>query len=130
MWGYCFGDPDYGGRIPTGLMHPRRLRAGVHHGVIDGGNQAGIPYSRGFELFDDRYLGKPLVYCGTVSAMPVEVAGVPTHEKPVSVGDKIVMVGGRIGKDGIHGATFSSAELDEERPGAGGADPAIRSPRR
>jgi phosphoribosylformylglycinamidine synthase II len=116
VWGYCFADPDYAGRIPTGLMHPRRLRDGVHHGVIDGGNQSGIPYARGFELFDERYLGKPLVYCGTVSAMPVVSAGVPTHEKPVEVGDRIVMVGGRIGKDGIHGATFSSAELDENAP--------------
>jgi phosphoribosylformylglycinamidine synthase len=97
-------------------MHPRRLRDGVHHGVIDGGNQSGIPYSRGFELFDERYLGKPLVYCGTVSVMPVEAAGVPTHEKRVEVGHAIVMVGGRIGKDGIHGATFSSAELDEHAP--------------
>ena len=116
VWGYCFAPPDFAGRVPKGLMHPRRLREGVHDGVIDGGNQSGIPYSRGFELFDDRYLGKPLVYCGTVSVMPVERAGVPTHEKPVSVGDAIVMVGGRIGKDGIHGATFSSAELDESSP--------------
>lgn len=125
VWGYCFGDPrgdptDLSG-LPTGLMHPRRIRDGVHHGVIDGGNQSGIPYARGFELFDPRYGGKPLVYCGTVAAMPVFVPGPegsprPTHEKPIAVGDKIVMVGGRIGKDGIHGATFSSVELDEKSP--------------
>jgi phosphoribosylformylglycinamidine synthase len=116
VWGYCFADSDYAGRIPAGLMHPRRLRDGVHHGVKDGGNQSGIPYARGFELFDDRYLGKPLVYCGTLSVMPVQSAGEPTHEKRVEVGHSIVMVGGRIGKDGIHGATFSSAELDEHAP--------------
>ncbi|PRP98641.1 AIR synthase-related protein [Enhygromyxa salina] len=122
VWGYCFGDPrgDHS-ELPAGLMHPRRIRDGVHHGVIDGGNQSGIPYSRGFELFDPRYTGKPLVYCGTVAAMPVSVPGPdgasrPTHEKPIAVGDNIVMVGGRIGKDGIHGATFSSVELDEQSP--------------
>ncbi len=116
VWGYCFGDPRYSGRLPRGLMHPRRIRDGVHAGVIDGGNHSGIPYARGFEIFDDRYAGKPLVYCGTVAAMPVERAGRPTHEKYISVGDAIVMVGGRIGKDGIHGATFSSVQLDETSP--------------
>ncbi|MEM7158749.1 MAG: AIR synthase-related protein [Myxococcota bacterium] len=116
VWGYCFGDPRHEGKIPTGLMHPRRIRDGVHHGVIDGGNQSGIPYARGWELFDDRYLGKPLVFCGTVSVMPVEAAGQPTHEKYTEPGDLVVMVGGRIGKDGIHGATFSSVQLDESSP--------------
>ncbi|MEE9383937.1 MAG: AIR synthase-related protein [Nannocystaceae bacterium] len=116
VWGYCMGDPRYVGRLPAGLMHPRRIRDGVHAGVVDGGNHSGIPYSRGFELFDDRYLGKPLVYCGTVAVMPVEVAGFATHVKRPAVGDKIVMVGGRIGKDGIHGATFSSVELGDDSP--------------
>ena len=116
VWGYCFGDPAYTGTVPKGLMHPRRIRDGVHHGVIDGGNQSGIPYSRGFELFDERYLGKPLVFCGTVAVMPASSAGHPTHVKRTAPGDKVVMVGGRIGKDGIHGATFSSVELDESSP--------------
>lgn len=116
VWGYCLGPPDYAEPLPKGLMHPRRIREGVHHGVIDGGNQSGIPYSRGFELFDARYAGKPLVYCGTVAAMPVTSAGRPTHEKRTQAGDAIVMIGGRIGKDGIHGATFSSVELDESSP--------------
>lgn len=116
VWGYCFGDPRYEGSLPSGLMHPRRLRDGVHHGVVDGGNQSGIPYSRGFELFDDRYLGKPLVFCGTVAVMPVERAGRPTHVKWIQKGDLVVMLGGRIGKDGIHGATFSSVELNEDSP--------------
>ncbi|MDQ7087500.1 MAG: AIR synthase-related protein, partial [Acidobacteriota bacterium] len=116
VWGYCFADPDWEGDLPAGLLHPRRVREGVHRGVIDGGNQSGIPYGRGFEFFDPRFLGKPLVYCGTVGRMPVQVAGRPAHEKAARPGDRIVMVGGRIGKDGIHGATFSSAELTEESP--------------
>jgi len=116
VWGYCFGPPDFAGALPPGLLHPRRIREGVHHGVIDGGNQSGIPYGRGWEIFDARFLGKPLVFCGTVGRMPVRVAGHPAHEKRARPGDRIVMVGGRIGKDGIHGATFSSAELTEESP--------------
>lgn len=116
VWGYCFGAPDHADALPAGLMHPKRIREGVHRGVIDGGNQSGIPYSRGFELFDARYAGKPLVFCGTVAVMPVTSAGRPTHEKRAEVGDAIVMVGGRIGKDGIHGATFSSERLDEHAP--------------
>ncbi len=116
VWGYCLGPPDHDQPLPPGLMHPSRIREGVHAGVIDGGNQSGIPYSRGFELFDTRYLGKPLVYCGTVAVMPVQSAGQPTHEKRTKVGDRVVMLGGRIGKDGIHGATFSSVELDEDSP--------------
>lgn len=116
VWGYCFARPDYSGPLPPGLLHPRRIRDGVHAGVIDGGNQSGIPYARGWEYFDPRFLGKPLVYCGTVGKMPVTVAGRPAHVKTVEPGHRIVMVGGRIGKDGIHGATFSSAELTEESP--------------
>jgi phosphoribosylformylglycinamidine synthase subunit PurSL len=116
VWGYCFGPPTYSGDLPPKLMPPRRIRDGVHHGVIDGGNQSGIPYARGFEIFDERYLGKPLVYCGTVSVMPVTTAGRPTHEKPMKKGDRVVMIGGRVGKDGIHGATFSSVQLDESSP--------------
>jgi phosphoribosylformylglycinamidine synthase len=116
VWGYCFAPPFYEGELPKGLLHPRRIRDGVHQGVIDGGNQSGIPYGRGWELFDGRYLGKPLVFCGTVGALPVTVAGRPGHEKAALPGDRIVMTGGRIGADGIHGATFSSAALDESSP--------------
>ncbi|MBL4683908.1 MAG: hypothetical protein JKY37_04920 [Nannocystaceae bacterium] len=116
VWGYCLGDPAHDQPLPAGLMPPRRIRDGVHHGVIDGGNQSGIPYMRGWELFDPRYLGKPLVFCGTVAVMPVTAGGHATHEKRTAVGDVVVMIGGRIGKDGIHGATFSSVELDESAP--------------
>ena len=117
VWGYCFGspftDPEL---VPEGLLHPRRLRDGVHKGVIDGGNQSGIPYGNGWEFFDDRYIGKPLVYCGTVGKLPKSINGVPGASKTIEPGDLIVMGGGRIGKDGIHGATFSSEELHKDSP--------------
>jgi phosphoribosylformylglycinamidine synthase len=116
VWGYCFGSPFHRGALPAGLLHPRRIRDGVHRGVIDGGNQSGVPYGRGWELFDDRFLGKPLVFCGTVGSLPVAIDGRPGEEKAARPGDLIVMTGGRIGADGIHGATFSSAALDESAP--------------
>ncbi|MCK6547390.1 AIR synthase-related protein [Myxococcota bacterium] len=116
VWGYCFASPHWDGPLPKGLLHPRRIRDGVHKGVIDGGNQSGVPYARGWELFDARFVGKPLVFCGTVGKLPVTVAGKPGHEKAALPGDLIVMAGGRIGADGIHGATFSSAALDESAP--------------
>jgi len=116
VWGYCFGNPRYEGDIPDKLMHPFRIREGVHKGVIEGGNQSGIPYGRGWELFDDRYMGKPLVFCGTVGVLPREIDGIDSSKKWIHENDKIVMVGGRVGKDGIHGATFSSQELNEDSP--------------
>lgn len=117
VWGYCLGSPFTEDRdVPEGLLHPRRLRDGVHKGVIDGGNQSGIPYGNGFEYFDARYIGKPLVYCGTVGTLPKTVNGTPGWTKKIEPGDLIVMGGGRIGKDGIHGATFSSEELHKDSP--------------
>jgi len=118
VWGYCLASPFHDAdQVPDGLLHPRRIRDGVHRGVIDGGNQSGIPYSRGFELFDPRYLGKPLVFCGTVGLMPTALPdGRPSHVKAIEPGDLVVMVGGRIGKDGIHGATFSSEALHGASP--------------
>ena len=91
-WGYCLGSPFYDGDLPAGLMHPRRIRDGVHHGVIDGGNQSGIPWTRGFERFDDRYIGKPLVYCGTVGRIPRLVGGRPSERKEILPGDAVVMI--------------------------------------
>ena len=75
VWGYCFASPETeAGAIPEGVLHPRRLRDGVHRGVIDGGNQSGIPYGVGWEFYDPRYLAKPMVYCGTVGMMPRTLA--------------------------------------------------------
>jgi len=113
---FCFAPPDFKGTIPPRLLHPRRVFEGVREGVEHGGNKSGIPTVNGAVVFDERYLGKPLVYCGTGGIMPAEINGRPAHLKRARPGDRIVMTGGRIGKDGIHGATFSSEELHEGSP--------------
>ncbi len=113
----CFADPATPqALVPAGLLPPARVMEGVHHGIIDGGNQSGIPVVAGAFLFDESYLGKPLVFCGTGGLLPAELNGRPGWAKSVRPGDLAVMVGGRIGKDGIHGATFSSLALDEASP--------------
>ncbi|MDR2162279.1 MAG: phosphoribosylformylglycinamidine synthase, partial [Desulfovibrio sp.] len=81
-----------------------------------GGNKSGVPTVIGSLVFDQRYLGKPLVFCGTVGLLPRFLHGRPGYEKMARPGDRVVMVGGRIGKDGIHGATFSSEELHAGSP--------------
>lgn len=113
---FCFAPPDYAKPLPPRLLHPKRIFEGVREGVEHGGNKSGIPTVNGSIVFDERYAGKPLVYCGTGGIMPREILGEPAHEKQARPGDLIVMTGGRIGKDGIHGATFSSEELHEESP--------------
>ncbi len=113
---FCFASPFHDGEIPPRLFHPRRVLRGVHQGVKDGGNQSGIPDLNGAIVFHERFLGKPLVFCGTGGLIPAKVAGKPSHEKGARPGDLVVMCGGRIGKDGIHGATFSSEELHEGSP--------------
>jgi phosphoribosylformylglycinamidine synthase II len=112
----CFGNPDYDGELLTGQLHPRRIFEGVRKGIEDGGNKSGVPTVNGAIIFDDRYRGKPLVYCGTGAVMPMQLAGQDSWEKVILPGDRIIMAGGRVGKDGIHGATFSSIELDEAAP--------------
>jgi len=139
-WAYCFAHPgdelegapynsiygaasDRGGlhqtpdqlRTATGLS-AKTIREGVHDGVVDGGNQSGLPYMRGQEYFDDRFAAKPLVFCGSVARLPIAINGVPSETRTAISGDRVVMVGGRIGKDGIHGATMSSRELDGTSP--------------
>ena len=118
---FCFAPPDWDKPLPPRLMHPRRILRGVHRGVKDGGNESGIPTVNGSIVFHERFLGKPLVFCGTGGLMPAVLPnqdGKPENsaEKLVRPGDRIVMVGGRIGKDGIHGATFSSEALTEASP--------------
>jgi phosphoribosylformylglycinamidine synthase len=113
---FCFASPFHKGELPPRLLHPRRVFEGVREGVEHGGNKSGIPTVNGSVVFDERYLGKPLVYCGTIGTIPATVNGHPGHEKKALPGDVIVMCGGRIGKDGIHGATFSSEELHEGSP--------------
>jgi len=112
----CFGDPNYKGDLPPRMMHPRRIMEGVIKGIEDGGNKCGIPTINGGIIFDSSYSGKPLVFCGSLGIMPSKIKGKLTHIKETMPGDIIVMVGGRIGKDGIHGATFSSEEIKETSP--------------
>jgi phosphoribosylformylglycinamidine synthase len=113
----CFGWPDTPAEeVPEGLLHPRRVLEGVHRGIVDGGNQSGIPVVAGGLVFDESYLGKPLVFCGTGGILPSRVRGRPSWERAIRPGDLAVMVGGRIGKDGIHGATFSSEALSSSSP--------------
>jgi phosphoribosylformylglycinamidine synthase len=113
---FCFADPFYDKELPSRLLHPRRIYEGVVEGVEHGGNKSGIPTVNGSLVFDERFAGKPLVFCGTAGIMPAEINGEPSHLKHIVPGDLIVMAGGRIGKDGIHGATFSSEELNENSP--------------
>jgi phosphoribosylformylglycinamidine synthase II len=113
---FCFAPPDWEGPLPVRVLHPKRIFDGVREGVEHGGNKSGIPTVNGSVVFDKRYVGKPLVYCGTCGIMPRMIKGEPSHIKEARPGDLVVMVGGRIGKDGIHGATFSSEELHEASP--------------
>ena len=104
---FCVGDPDTpAAALPPGVIPPRRLLAGVVAGVRDYGNRMGIPTIAGAVAYDSGYLGNPLVFCGTVGIMPRGNA-----EAAVQAGDLVVVAGGRTGRDGIHGATFSSIEL-------------------
>jgi len=107
---FCFAPPDTSPeQLPDGVLHPRRVMKGVVAGVRDYGNRMGIPTVNGAVYFDRRYLGNPLVYCGNVGILPVDKSS--KQPKP---GDHIVAIGGRTGRDGIHGATFSSAELTSQ----------------
>ena len=113
---FCVAPPDFSGALPDRILHPRRLLEGVRRGVEHGGNQSGIPTVNGALCFDERFLGKPLIFCGTAGIMPRTSAGRRCETKEAFPGDRICMVGGRIGKDGIHGATFSSLAFDERSP--------------
>jgi len=107
---FCFGPPDYpSSKLPKGTLHPKRIAKGVVSGVRDYGNRMGIPTANGAVLFDEGFVGNPLVYCGNVGIMPKNKSF-----KKVRAGELIVVAGGRTGRDGIHGATFSSGELTHE----------------
>ena len=104
---FCVGPPDTpAADLPPGVIHPRRLLSGVVAGVRDYGNRMGIPTIAGAVAFDPGYTCNPLVFCGTVGIMPRHSA-----DAAVRPGDLVVVAGGRTGRDGIHGATFSSVEL-------------------
>ncbi len=112
----CFGPPNYDKKLLKGQLHPAQIMEGVRHGIEDGGNKSGIPTVNGSIVFDERYSGKPLVYCGTGALLPHQYLNKNTWGKTIDAGDLILMAGGRVGKDGIHGATFSSIEIDEHSP--------------
>lgn len=121
-YGFCLADPGrdvplYRNADLTGkMLSSQRIMDGVISGVNAGGNQSGIPTPMGFLYFDEKYRGKPLVFVGTVGIIPFKINGKKSYIKKAKNGDLIVMAGGRVGKDGIHGATFSSESLNPHSP--------------
>jgi len=107
---FCFGEPDKKLEdIPKGVLHPKRIMRGVVAGVRDYGNRMGIPTVNGAIYFDDRYIANPLVFCGNIGLMDKDKC----FKNPQS-GNLVIVVGGRTGRDGIHGATFSSGQMTHE----------------
>jgi len=107
---FCTGNPESNYTdITEGVLHPRRILKGIVAGVRDYGNRVGVPTLSGALIVDDRYTYNPLVFAGCIGLLPVKDV-----EKEALSGDKIVLIGGRTGRDGLHGATFSSMSLDAE----------------
>ncbi|HYE79033.1 MAG TPA: phosphoribosylformylglycinamidine synthase subunit PurS, partial [bacterium] len=106
---FCLADPNTNpASLPEGVLTPERIMRGVVRGVKDYGNCMGIPTVNGALYFHPRYATNPLVFCGTVGLIPSD----KVHKEP-QAGDLIALIGGGTGRDGIHGATFSSLTLDE-----------------
>lgn len=122
VYGFCVADPNDTTELfrdiakTQPLLSARRILEGVIHGINAGGNQSGIPTPLGFIAVDSSYRGKPLVFGGTVGLIPRKHKGRKLYEKKAKPGDYIVMLGGRVGLDGIHGATFSSESLSSGSP--------------
>ena len=126
VYGFCVAPPAGGPNDATPLyrdaakkqplLPARRILEGVVRGINAGGNQSGIPTALGFVAVDPSYRGKPLVYGGTVGLITRKLGSKKLYEKKARHGDYIVMVGGRVGVDGIHGATFSSESLSGGSP--------------
>ena len=122
IYGFCLGDPNDEQKffrdknLEQEMLSPKRIMDGVIKGINVGGNCSGIPTLSGFIKFDDRYRAKPLVFAGTVGLIPRKINGKFSHIKKAQKGDYIVIVGGRVGLDGIHGATFSSVAMDSNSP--------------
>ncbi len=105
----CFGLPDMPHEdLQPGVLHPRRIAEGVVSGIEDYGNKMGIPTVNGAIFYDAGYTSNPLVFCGCLGILPRNA-----HRTQAQPGDLIVVIGGRTGRDGIRGATFSSMEIDE-----------------
>jgi phosphoribosylformylglycinamidine synthase subunit PurSL len=120
----CFGPQDLDpASLPDGVLHPRRIHSGVVAGVQDYGNKIGIPTVNGAILYDEGYTANPLVFCGCVGIAPKG-----KHRKNPQVGDHIVVLGGRTGRDGLRGATFSSMTMDAQTGEVSGASVQIGDP--
>ncbi|NOZ28389.1 MAG: phosphoribosylformylglycinamidine synthase subunit PurL [Chloroflexi bacterium] len=106
----CFGPQDLPfSELPTGVLHPRRIADGVTAGIEDYGNKMGIPTVNGAILYDPGYTANPLVFCGCLGILPHGA-----HPREPQPGDLVVVIGGRTGRDGLRGATFSSMEMTHE----------------
>ncbi len=120
----CFGpqkmDPD---ALPDGVLHPRRIQSGVVAGVQDYGNKIGIPTVNGAILYDEGYTANPLVFCGCVGLAPKG-----KHVSTPKPGDRVIVLGGRTGRDGLRGATFSSMTMDAQTGEVSGASVQIGDP--
>lgn len=120
----CFGPPDLDpASLPEGVLHPRRIADGVIAGVGDYGNKMGIPTVNGAILYDPGYTANPLVYCGCLGVLRSEV-----HRTEPQPGDRVVVMGGRTGRDGLRGATFSSMEMDTSTADIAGSSVQIGHP--
>ncbi|MEE2755878.1 MAG: phosphoribosylformylglycinamidine synthase subunit PurL [Myxococcota bacterium] len=120
----CFGLQDTPhGDLPDGVMHPRRIAHGVVAGVEDYGNKMGIPTVNGAIIFEPGYTANPLVFCGCLGILP---AG--SHKTDPQIDDRVVVLGGRTGRDGIGGATFSSMEMSHETGEIAGSSVQIGHP--
>jgi len=119
----CFGPLDDDPILPDGMLAPRRVAAGVVNGVREYGNKMGIPTVNGAILYHSGYLYNPLVFCGCLGIVPHG-----SHRRQASPGDLVVVLGGRTGRDGIHGATFSSGEMSRETNARAGAAVQIGAP--
>ena len=109
--------------LPQGVLPPRRIASGVINGVRDYGNKMGIPTVNGAVLYNEGYLFNPLVFCGCLGILPHG-----SHPRSMQPGDRIVVLGGRTGRDGIHGATFSSGEMSREMNAQAGSAVQIGAP--
>ena len=120
----CFGNQNLDPRkLPEGVLHPRRIQSGVVAGIQDYGNKIGIPTVNGAILYDEGYLANPLVFCGCVGIAPKG-----KHRKNPQVGDHVIVLGGRTGRDGLRGATFSSMTMDAQTGEVSGASVQIGDP--
>ncbi|MGD9702204.1 MAG: phosphoribosylformylglycinamidine synthase subunit PurL [Acidimicrobiia bacterium] len=120
----CFGLPDLDpAELPDGVLHPRRIERGVVEGVADYGNKIGLPTVAGAVLYDDRYTANPLVFCGCIGV--ADDSGPLPGPQP---GDRVVSLGGRTGRDGLRGATFSSRTMDATTGEVAGASVQIGDP--